>query len=249
MSYSVELVIPCLNEAHVLPQSVRKLHAFMSREMAGYEWSIVIADNGSVDGTLAVAERLSVELPAVRCVRLEQRGRGRALRRVWTESRADIVAFTDADLSINIAQLPALVYAVARSDCDIAVGSRFLPGSRVTGRPWQRTITSWGYSLLFRIMFQTAFRDAQCGFKALSRVVADDLVPLVADNGWFFDSELLILAEKCGYRIAELPVTLSDDPDSRVRILRTALANVLGLCRLKFGGVSRVRRQLHKRQL
>ena len=112
------------------------------------------------------------------------------------------------------------------------------------GRTLKREITSRGYSLLFRAMFFTSFRDAQCGFKAVSRRAADDLAPLVEDNGWFFDSELLILAQKCGYPILELPVRWTDDPDSRVRILRTAWEDVKGLLRLKFGGVGRVRRQL-----
>lgn len=240
---SLDVVIPCLNEERALPPSVRRLHDWMTQELAGYRWNIVIADNGSADGTQAAAIALSAQFAAVRYVRMEQRGRGRALRQVWTESAADIMAYMDVDLSTDLAHLKPLVDAVAGGG-DIAIGSRLLPDSVVVGRTLKREITSRGYSLLFRIMFLTPFRDAQCGFKAVSRRVADDLAPLTQDNGWFFDSELLILAQKCGYSICELPVRWTDDPDSRVRILRTAWEDLKGLLRLKFGGIRQARRQL-----
>lgn len=256
---ALDVVIPCLNEERALPPSVRRLHDWMTQELAGYRWNIVIADNGSADGTAAAAQELCATLPGVRYVRMEQRGRGRALRRVWTESAADIVAYMDVDLSTDLAHLKPLVDAIAGGagagdnnndndgaggGCDLAIGSRLLPDSVVVGRTLKREITSRGYSLLFRIMFRTPFRDAQCGFKAVSRRAADDLAPLTQDNGWFFDSELLILAQKCGYTIRELPVRWTDDPDSRVRIIRTAWEDVKGLLRLKFGGIRQARRQL-----
>ena len=153
----------------------------------------------------------------------------------------------DVDLSTDLDSLPPMIAAIADDGYDVATGSRLLPDSQVVGRTLKREITSRGYSLLFRAMFFTTFRDAQCGFKAASRRAADDLAPLVEDNGWFFDSELLILAQKCGYRIRELPVHWEDDPDTRVRILRTAWEDVKGLLRLKFGGVARARRQLRAR--
>ncbi len=248
MSTTLDVVIPCLNEERALPVCIRRLHAFMSEAMNGYDWGIVVADNGSTDGTLDVAAALSAELPEVRCIRLEQRGRGRALRRAWTESRADVVAYMDVDLSTDLGHLPALVSAIAEDGYDVATGSRLLPNSEVVGRTLKREITSRGYSLMFRTMFFTSFRDAQCGFKAASRRAADALAPLVEDNGWFFDSELLILAQKCGYSIRELPVHWEDDPDSRVRILRTAWEDVKGLLRLKLGGVGKVRRRLAGKQ-
>ena len=201
MSISLEVVIPCLNEERALPVCIRRLHAFMSEFMGRYDWGIVVADNGSTDGTLDEAEALSQEFPEVRYIRLEQRGRGRALRRAWTESRADIVAYMDVDLSTDLGSLPPMIEAIADDGYDVATGSRLLPDSEVVGRTLKREITSRGYSLLFRAMFFTTFRDAQCGFKAASRRAADDLAPLVEDNGWFFDSELLILAQKCGYPI------------------------------------------------
>ena len=244
MPKSLDVVIPCLNEERALPVCIRRLHGFMSEALPYYQWGIVVADNGSTDGTLEQAEALSQEFPQVRYIRLEERGRGRALRRAWTESTADIVAYMDVDLSTDLGSLPLMVAAIADDGYDIAIGSRLLSDSQVVGRTTTREITSRGYSLLFRTMFFTGFRDAQCGFKAASRKAADDLAPLVVDNGWFFDSELLILAEKCGYRIRELPVHWTDDPDTRVRIIRTAWEDVKGLLRLKFGGVAKVRRAL-----
>ena len=244
MRYSLDVIIPCLNEERALPGSVGRLHEFMSSTMDGYSWNIVIADNGSTDGTLEAAAALAGRFPEVRFISLTERGRGRALRRAWTDSAADVMVYMDVDLSTDLAHLPELVAAVADDGYHLAIGSRLLPESLVVGRTLKREITSRGYSLLFRSMFFTPFRDAQCGFKAVSRRVAHDLAPLVLDNGWFFDSELLILAQKCDFRIREIPVRWTDDPDTRVRIIRTAWEDVKGLLRLKFGGVAKVRGQL-----
>ncbi len=244
MLVSLDVIIPCLNEERALPESVCRLHEFMSCNMGEYSWNIVVADNGSTDGTLEEAARLADRFAEVRYISLDQRGRGRALRRAWTESVADVMVYMDVDLSTDLAHLPELVSAVAAGGCHLAIGSRLLPQSRVIGRTLKREIASRGYSLLFRSMFFTPFRDAQCGFKAISRKVGDDLTPLVLDNGWFFDSELLILAQKCGFPIREIPVRWTDDPDTRVRILRTAWEDVKGLLRLRFGGASKVRSQL-----
>ena len=244
MRTSLDVIIPCLNEERALPESVCRLHQFMSSNLGKYEWGIVVADNGSTDGTLRAAADLADRFPEVRYISLAERGRGRALRRAWTESVADVMVYMDVDLSTDLAHLPHLVAAVADEGYHLAIGSRLLPDSRVVGRTLKREITSRGYSLLFRSMFFTRFRDAQCGFKAVSRRVAHDLAPLVLDNGWFFDSELLILAQKCGFSIREIPVRWTDDPDTRVRIIRTAWEDVKGLLRLKFGGVGKVRQQL-----
>ena len=244
MRASLDVIIPCLNEERALPASVCRLHEFMSSNMTQYSWSIVVADNGSTDGTLEAAAVLAERFAEVRYISLTERGRGRALRRAWTESAADVMAYMDVDLSTDLAHLPALASAIIDDGYQVAIGSRLLPESRVVGRTLKREITSRGYSLLFRSMFFTPFRDAQCGFKAVSKRVAHDLSPLVLDNGWFFDSELLILAQKCGFRIREIPVHWTDDPDTRVRIIRTAWEDVKGLLRLKFGGAARVRHQL-----
>ena len=237
---TLDIVIPVLNEERALPLSIPVLHAHLAENFGGYEWRIVIADNGSEDATPEVSRRLSCEFPGVSPFRLERRGRGLALRTAWLASEADIVAYMDVDLSTDLAALHPLVSAVAEQGCDIAIGSRLIRGARVERRPLKREITSRGYSFLFRTMFFTGFRDAQCGFKAVSRRAVDELVPLIENNRWFFDTELLILAEANGFRIREIPVHWTDDPDTRVKILGTAIEDVKGLLRLRLGGVPKI---------
>ena len=244
MTTSLDIVVPVLDEEAGLGSSVGKLCDFLAGRLSDYRWRVVIADNGSTDATPEIGRRLAEADPRVAYLRIEQRGRGRALDRAWRESAADIVAYMDVDLSTGLEALPALVGEVRSGRCDVAVGSRLRPGSRVIGRSLLRELTSRGYSALFRLMFLTGFRDAQCGFKAASRRVADEVVPLVLDRGWFFDTEMLILAEKNGYRVREIPVTWTDDPDSRVRIVATAWADLKGLLRLRFGGLRRASKEL-----
>ena len=238
---SLDIVIPVLNEERALPESIPVLHAHLAANFSEFDWRIVIADNGSEDATPQVSERLSREYPGVSPFRLEQRGRGLALRTTWLASDADIVAYMDVDLSTDLEALKPLVGAVAEQGYDIAIGSRLIRGARVELRPLKREITSRGYSFLFRSMFFTGFRDAQCGFKAVNRRAVDELVPLIENNRWFFDTELLILAEANGFRIREIPVHWTDDPDTRVKILGTAIEDVKGLLRLRFGGIPKCR--------
>lgn len=238
MTVSVEVVLPVLNEEKALPASVRQLSEFLST-CPQREWRIMVADNGSEDRTREVAVELSEEIPGLRLTSLTERGRGRAVRRAWLESDADVRCYMDIDLSTDIRSLPSMVNAVADDGYDLAIGSRLLPNSEVIGRTLKREIISRAYSLLFRTMFLARFRDAQCGFKAISRNAADALLPLVKDNGWFFDTELLLVAQKNGCQIRELPVRWVDDPDSRVRIVSTAMEDLKGLLRLRFGGIPR----------
>ena len=236
---TLDMVLPVLNEEVDLPVHARVLHEFMTQRLQAYDWRIVVADNGSTDSTLDVAKRLSDEFQRVGYVSLEQRGRGRALRRAWTESAADIVGYMDVDLSTDLEALPALIDAVRDGVCDIATGSRLIRGNDVGRRPLKREVASRGYSLLFRTMFLTGFRDAQCGFKALNRRTVNDILPLVRDNHWFFDTEMLILAEKSGYTVREFPVKWTDNPDTRVNIIGTAYEDIKGLLRLRFGGLAK----------
>jgi glycosyltransferase involved in cell wall biosynthesis len=229
---TVDVVIPTLNEAHVLEKSVRTLRDFLGAHLAGYDWRIVVADNGSSDGTDKVARSLAASLPDVRGLFLSERGRGNALRRAWRESTADIVCYMDVDLSTELTALPRLLDAIALDGFDIAIGSRLARGSRIE-RSLRREAISRCYNLLVRLLLRTRFSDAQCGFKAISRRVVEEIVPLVKDGSWFFDTELLVLAEKHGFRIKDVPVLWIEDNDSRVRILPTALADIRGLLRLR----------------
>ena len=247
MSSSVSLVLPVLNEERGLASSTLRLHEYLTANLAGHDWRIVIADNGSTDSTPELAMQLAREHDRVSYLRIEQRGRGRALKKAWLESDADIRGYMDIDLSTELEAIPRLIQSIESGRYDLAIGSRLKKGAVVSGRNLLREVISRGYSLLFRTMFLTGFSDAQCGFKAVSRRAASDLLPLVQDNGWFFDTELLLLAEKNGYRIDEIPVRWTDDPDSRVRIVRTAWDDFRGLLRLRFGGLRRASRALSER--
>ena len=248
MAKSLEIVLPVLNEERSLRASTARLHEFLAANLDGHDWRILIADNGSTDSTPDVAAQLVRDYERVGWMRLEQRGRGRALKRAWLESGADIRAYMDIDLSTELAATVKLVESIESGGHDLAIGSRLKAGAVVVGRSPLRELISRCYSLLFRTMFFTGFRDAQCGFKAISRRAADDLLPLVRDTTWFFDTELLLLAEKNGYAIDEIPVRWTDDPDSRVRIVRTAWGDLKGLLRLRFGGLRRASKELADRQ-
>ena len=243
-SPSVEFVIPVLNEERALPVCIERLHGFLSNAMQEYDWRIVVADNGSTDRTPDVCEELSSRYEEVGYLRLEARGRGRALRTAWLAGDGDYHCYMDVDLSTELEAIPPLIESLASGGYDLAVGSRLDRGSRVIGRTLKREVVSRCYNFIIQVMFFVRFRDAQCGFKAISRKAARELAPLVVDNGWFFDTELLILAEKNGYRIAEIPVRWEDDPDTRVKIVKTAYEDMKGLFRLRFGGLKRASERL-----
>lgn len=233
---SLDVVIPVYNEELGLARSVMCLREFLARHMPDYRWRVVVANNGSTDHTLEIAEMLANRFPDVEVVHLEQKGRGRSLKRAWTESDADVLSYMDVDLSTDLAALPPLAWAVAHEGYDVAIGSRHVPGARLK-RSLKRDILSRGYNLIVRAMFRTGFHDAQCGFKAVGQRVVRELVPVIEDNHWFFDSELLIVAEKRGYRIKEVPVDWREDADSRVRIVSTVKEDLKGLLRLRFRGL------------
>ena len=229
-SVDVELVIPVHNERLVLATNVARVHAFL-REQAGFSWSIVIAENASTDGTLALAAALASELPGVRVTHRSAPGRGGALRDAWLASAAAVVAYMDVDLSTDLACFPRLIEPVLAGSVDIAIGSRLVPGA-TTVRGRKREFISRAYNAVLHATLRTGFADAQCGFKAARTDVVQELLPYVADDGWFFDTELLVLAERLGFDVCEVPVTWVDDPDSRVRILATARADLRGVVRM-----------------
>ena len=234
---SVDVVIPVYNEEHVLAQSVATLCAFLSENLP-HTWRIVIADNASTDGTLAVAQRLAGENNDVVPFHIPQKGRGRALRATWLASDADVLTYMDVDLSTDIAFFPALVGAIVDEGYDVAIGSRLKKGAK-TARSFRRELTSRVYNVMIKAAFFTRFQDAQCGFKAISRQAADELIPLIKNEEWFFDTELLILAEKGGYRVKEIPVRWEEDPDTRVNIRKTAMEDIRGLTRMRFTKIPR----------
>jgi len=226
----VNITLPVYNEELRLASSAGTLRRYLESHRE-FCWEMVIADNGSEDSTFAVATGFEKEYPDLRVVHLEARGRGRALKQVWSQSGADILTYMDVDLATDLSAFQPLIQAVASGNYDLAVGSRLSQGSH-TQRCWRREALSRGYISLVKMIFRTRFSDAQCGFKAITRQAAARLLPAVEDTGWFFDTELLVLAEKCGYRVFDLPVRWTEDPDSRVKILRTAWGDLRGMLRL-----------------
>ncbi|HKS91580.1 MAG TPA: glycosyltransferase [Tepidiformaceae bacterium] len=229
----VDIVLPVYNEVTVLEASVTTLLAFLDGQPQ-YDWRIVIADNGSTDGTGDLARTLATRDPRVRALVLTIKGRGYALRDAWVESDANIVSYMDIDLSTDIKHIPRLIDMVAHEGCDVAIGSRLAKGAQ-TKRQIKREITSRGYVLLIRAFFpRLRITDAQCGFKALSQRTVKNVVPRIKNGMWFFDTELLVLAQQQGLKICELPVHWIEDPDTKVHILKTAIEDVRGLIRMRF---------------
>src|SRR5438094_8167265 len=226
----VDIAIPVYNEERDLERSVRRLRRYLDHQFP-FEARITVVDNASTDATWAIAQRLALELDGVRAMRLEAKGRGRAIRRAWLASEAAIVAYMDVDLSTDLDGLLPLVAPLISGHSDVAIGSRLAPGARVNRGP-KRELISRAYNFLLHIGLGAQFSDAQCGFKAITAVAARRLIPAVQDQAWFFDTELLVLAQRAGLRIHEVPVDWTDDPDSRVDIRATALADLRGIWRL-----------------
>ena len=234
MNPQVEIVVPVYNEEAGLGRSIRRLHAFLSASFP-FSWRIVIADNASTDATPAIARALGRELRGVSHLRLEEKGRGRALRAAWSASQAEVVAYMDVDLSTDLRALLPLVAPLLSGHSDLAIGTRLAGGARVVRGP-KRELISRTYNLILRTALRARFSDAQCGFKAVRREALPSLLAAVRDEGWFFDTELLVLAQRRGLRIHEVPVDWVDDPDSRVAIVRTALEDLRGVARLMAAG-------------
>jgi putative flippase GtrA len=227
---SVDVVVPVYNEAESLRSSIAYLNDYLLARFP-FSFRITIADNGSTDGTWELARQLERELVHVRALRLDEKGRGRALHAVWSESDAAVLVYMDVDLSTDLSALLPLVAPLLSGHSDLAIGSRLTRGARVVRGP-KRELISRGYNALLHATLGARFSDAQCGFKAIRADRAHELLPLVQDRGWFFDTELLVLAERSGLRIHEVPVDWSDDPDSRVDIVSTALTDLRGVVRL-----------------
>lgn len=231
---SVDVVVPVYNEEQVLEPSIATLREFLARRLPG-QWLITIADNASTDRTLDIARALSEKYPDVTYIHLDLKGRGRALRKAWLESPADIVAYMDVDLATDLGAFPLLLGAIEQEGYDVAIGSRILRGAQVKRSP-KRELLSRGYNRMIRALFRVSFHDAQCGFKALRASVARELVPLVKDQAWFFDTELLLLAARKGYRIKEVPVVWTEAEHTTVHVRKTVTEDIKGLIRMRFGG-------------
>lgn len=226
----LDVVLPVYNEERDLERSLRRLHTYLLGTFP-HPFRITVADNASTDSTLKVAERIARELRAVCVVRLAAKGRGNALRTVWLASPSPVLAYMDVNLSTDLAALAPLAAPLISGHSDLAIGTRLARASHVVRSPW-RGFISRGYNLLLHALMGAHFSDAQCGFKAIRADVARRILPHTADNEWFFDTELLIVAEKCGLRVHEVPVDWTSGTDAGVDLLQTALADLRGMGRL-----------------
>ncbi|HVW41389.1 MAG TPA: bifunctional glycosyltransferase family 2/GtrA family protein [Amycolatopsis sp.] len=226
----LDIVIPVYNEEKDIASCVHRVHAYL-RDTVPYPFRVTVADNASTDSTLSIATRLASEIAEVEVVHLDEKGRGRALKAVWSASDAEVLAYMDVDLSTDLAALLPLVAPLISGHSDLAIGSRLAKGARVVRGP-KRELISRCYNLILRGTLAARFSDAQCGFKAIRADVAKQLLPLVEDTGWFFDTELLVLAQRAGLRTHEVPVDWIDDPDSSVNIVATAKADLRGVARM-----------------
>ncbi|MEC9308734.1 MAG: glycosyltransferase [Chloroflexota bacterium] len=237
MITTVTIVIPVYNEEIDLPDCISQL-VEVTRSNKLYEWRIVIADNASVDSTRKVAESLARDNAEVEYIYIPQKGRGRALRSAWLNNDSDILCYMDVDLSTDLKHLPELLEPL-QDGYQISVGSRLSKESHVT-RSFKRELISRVYNAIIKLMFFTSFPDAQCGFKAIKKETADMIIPLIVNNYWFFDTEMLLIAAKRGFAIKSVPVNWYEDPKSSVNVTRTAIEDIKGLLRLRFGGIPKI---------
>ncbi|KKQ34537.1 MAG: Glycosyl transferase family 2 [Microgenomates group bacterium GW2011_GWA2_37_6] len=232
MKHSVEITVPVYNEEKELELNIQKLSDFCEKFLTDYNWKITIADNASSDNTPIIASGIAKKNSRIALFRLEEKGRGRAVKRAWSNSDSDFCVYMDLDLSTDLKHLPNLLKSL-QNGYDIAIGSRLAKGANVEGRTFLREITSRTLNFFFiQVWFRTHFTDAQCGFKAVTRRVVDELIPKIKDNDWFFDGELLIVGEKSGYKIYEEPVHWVDNPGSTVRLVSTIWGDIKVMGRL-----------------
>ncbi len=228
----VEISIPVYNEENELKQNIERIYAFCQKNLSSYLWHITIADNASTDNTPVIGATLAKKYSNVSLLRLDQKGRGRAVKQAWSRAEADLYVYMDLDLSTDLTHLPKLLGSLQKG-YDIAIGSRLAKGAKVEGRTLLREITSRMLNAVFiRLVFRTNFTDAQCGFKAVTKRVVEKLIPHIEENGWFFDGELLIVGEKSGYRIYEEAVHWVDNPGSTVRLVSTIWGDIMTMVRL-----------------
>lgn len=229
---SVEITVPVYNEEKELEENILTLYKFCDKNLRDYNWRITIADNASNDNTPIIGTKLAKENPNLEYFRLDQKGRGRAVKMVWAKAQTDLCVYMDLDLSTDLVHLPKILKALTEG-YDIAIGSRLAPGAKVEGRTLLREIISRALNFFFiQFFFRTSFTDAQCGFKAVTKRVVSDLIPKILDNDWFFDGELLIVAEKSGFKIYEEPIHWVDNPGSTVRLYSTIIGDIKVIWRL-----------------
>lgn len=231
----IEITIPVLDEEKTLKTQIEKIDAFLSASNNLRDnTKLIIVDNGSTDRTQEIAIALAANLKRVEYLRLEERGVGRALKASWLNSSADIVGYMDLDLATDLKHLEPVLELLKKDKSDIVTGSRLLKTSKAIGRGPIRTITSKSLNKILDIRFGVSFSDGMCGFKFLKQSLVESLISAGAvSDGWFFATEILIVGEALNYRVADVPVEWTDDPNSKVRIVKLSLEYLKAMKKLK----------------
>jgi len=219
----VVLVVPVYNEESLLEDSIVQLYEFFKKNVK-YDWKIVIADNASIDKTREISERLSKKFKRVELVYVDKKGRGIALRTAWQNYSADAYGYCDADLATDLSFISDLFKEIIEEKNNLTIGNRYLKSSNAERNP-DRLFYSKIFNLIVRLLFKSKITDFQCGFKAIDRKTLEKVVPLIEDDHWFFDSELLILAERENYSIKQIPITWKEmrKKHSRVKVIKDSV--------------------------
>jgi glycosyltransferase involved in cell wall biosynthesis len=215
----VDIVVPAYNDADDIKKNIPKLSSFCKEKLKDYNYKILILENGSKDNTEKIVLDFKKHDTRVNYTHLKKVGRGNELINAWSRSDADYLCYMDIDLSTDIKSLPILIKKL-ENGYDICVGSKYLNRSKKE-RTFIRLILSRVYNTITGIYLGTTFTDAQCGFKAINKTVAKNVLPLIRDKNWFFDTELLYFSEKMGYRRAEIPIVWVEYGNSSVKIFKT----------------------------
>lgn len=232
---TIDVLLPIYNEEKILDANIRLLFGYCQHHLAG-DWQLMLIINGSVDQSLTIAENLAQEFEQIKIINLPTGGKGQALKTGLQYSTAEVAVYMDIDLAVALSALPPLISLVAENKGALAIGSRLLPASQ-TERSWLRNYSSKLYNWLANTLLRCQISDWQCGFKAMNLDVRQAVVPLIQDNYWFFDTELIALAQKNNLRIAELPVSWSENRyavrQSKIRPIRDGFIFLKNLWQLK----------------
>lgn len=229
---TLEIDIPVYNEEIDLPKNIPILFEFFSKSLTDYDWQILIVNNASTDQTAKVAANLSQQYPKkVKVLNLDRKGRGWALRQAWLKSSAEYVSYMDIDLSSDITCFRDLLKPLD-AGFDLVTGSRNLKESQVIGRTFLRELMSRTYITLVKLIHGTKLSDTQCGFKALRKATFLKVEPLIKNNLWFFDSEMVIILERAGYKVTDIPIKWVDDRHTTVKVAKDSWEEFSGLVRL-----------------
>ena len=235
----IDLVLPVYNGENYIEKSIRKLHDWI-KQNPDHEYNIVIAINASTDNTLNIAKKLESELPnEIRVMNIPQKGRGVAIRTGWENSNAEICAYMDADLSADLKHITEIIEPIIKNEAQICCGSRKMQDSSVK-TTLMRGVLSWLYNLTLRTTLGLKIADSQCGFKSIRTDAAKKIIPLVESNGWFFDSELLVIAQKNGFKIKAVPVKWIDDVQTTVIVPKIVTEFLKGIKRMRKNGIPEI---------